>query len=407
MKAAKSLTISLILFSAAMIVIGCGNKNAGEEHEHTGQLWTCGMHPEVILEEPGNCPICGMKLTPLKAGVEATTELHEHDEHEQAGTETQKSMADMGKDKQKAGKNGKKILYWRAPMDPTYISDKPGKSPMGMDLIPVYEGEENLSSGSTISIDPVIVQNIGVKTALVEVRRLCRKIRTVAHVDYNEKKVYRVNIKFSGWIEKLYVDETGQAVRKGQPMLEIYSPELVATQEEYLLAFKNAQKLKASSLTDVQKSGDDLLRAARQRLLFWDIDEKQIRELEQSGKVRKTLTLYAPQKGIVISKHAEEGMQVMAGTDLYRVADLSRVWVYAHLFEYEIPWVKMGDVAEMELPYVPGKIFKGKVQYIYPYLDKKTRDVKVRIEVPNPNIELKPEMYVNVTFTGDLPQITP
>lgn len=389
MKATNFFMMILILFSAGVVVIGCGNEKASEEHTYSGQLWTCGMHTEVILEEPGNCPICGMKLVPLKTDSTAS------------------SQNSAGERLAETGKNGKKILYWRAPMDPTYISDKPGKSPMGMDLIPVYEGEEKTSGGTAISIDPTVVQNIGVKTAPVEIKYLRSEIRTVAHVDYDEQTIARVNVKFSGWIEKLHVNETGQAVRKGEPMLEIYSPELVATQEEYLLAYKNARKLKDSQLESARKSGEDLLRAARQRLLLWDIEERQIHELEQKGEVSKTMTIYSPQKGIVINKHVEEGMRVIPGMDLYRLADLSEVWVYAHLFEYEIPWVQVGDEAEMELPYVPGKVFTGKVKYIYPYLNQKTRDVKVRIEVPNPNLELKPEMYVNMKFSRTMTQATP
>ncbi|MFQ5629175.1 MAG: efflux RND transporter periplasmic adaptor subunit [bacterium] len=394
MKTTKFLALILILFSTAVIAIGCSGDKSDENQEHSGQLWTCGMHPEVILEEPGNCPICGMKLVPLKADSAATVEADQPRESEMAGAES-------------TDKKEKKIIYWRAPMDPKYTSDKPGKSPMGMDLIPVYEGEAKISGGSSISIDPSVALNIGVKTAAVEVRNLRREIRTVAHVDYDEETLCRVNVKFSGWIEKLYVDETGQAVGKGERMLEIYSPELVATQEEYLLAFKNAQKLKESSLENVRKSGEDLLRAARQRLLLWDIDERQIRELEQKGEVSKTMTIFSPQKGVVINKHIEEGMRVMPGMDLYRLADLSEVWVYAHLFEYEIPWVQVGDEAEMELPYIPGKPFKGKVKYIYPFLDQKTRDVKVRLEVPNPKFELKPEMYVNIKFNREMELATP
>lgn len=379
----------LMLFSAALIAIGCGSENAGTQRAQNGQLWTCGMHPDVILEEPGNCPICGMKLVPLKADSTAASQQP-----------TAKQTGDVDK-------RDKKILYWRAPMDPTYVSDKPGKSPMGMDLVPVYEGEEQTSGGATIRIDPAVALNIGVKTAQVEKRRLRHEIRTVAHVDYNEKTLCRVNVKFAGWIEKLYVDESGQAVRKGEPMLDIYSPELVATQEEYLLAYKTAQKLKESQIESARRSSEALLRAARQRLLLWDIEERQIRELEQRGEFAKTMTIYAPQNGIVIGKHVEEGMRVTPGMDLFRMADLSKVWVYAHLFEYEIPWVQIGDEAEMELPYVPGKVFTGKVQYIYPYLNQKTRDVRVRIEVPNPTLALKPEMYVNIKFNRKMEQITP
>lgn len=409
------LGITLVFALLGLGLVGCGGDETKEEAQtsEAKQLWTCGMHPQVIQDKPGNCPICGMKLTPLKtsaAAAQAAEQPHQesHGEMAQGESSEHASMEHQAQTKKATdGKKGKKILYWRAPMDPTYISDKPGKSPMGMDLIPVYEGEENLSGGSTITIDPVVVQNIGVRTADVEVKRLRREIRTVGHVDYNEENLYRVNIKFSGWVERLYVDETGQEVRKGQPMLEIYAPDLVATQEEYLLAYKNAQKLKASDIPEVRKSGEELLAAARQRLLYWDITEEQIRRLEESGEVVKRMTLYAPANGIVIHKNVENGTFVKPGMDLYRLADLSTVWVYAHLYEYEVPWVRVGDEVELESPYIPGIIYKGRVDYIYPYLDKKTRDVKVRILVPNPGLRLKPEMYVNVRFLHELSEPGP
>jgi len=391
---------------------GCGGEKTDQAKPASSeakQLWTCGMHPQVIQDKPGNCPICGMKLVPLKvsATVAATPQDSAAEAH--AGMDMgEKSQTEAGGEQAKAKDHkGKKILYWRAPMDPTYISDRPGKSPMGMDLIPVYEGEEPQASGATVTIDPAVVQNIGVKIAPVEVKKLRREIRTVAHVDYNEEAIYRVNVKFSGWIEKLFVNETGQVVRKGQPMLEIYSPELVATQEEYLLAYQNAQKLKNTPIEDIGESSENLLAAARQRLLFWDISKEEIARLEKDGVVKKTLTLYAPSSGIVVSKHVEEGMRVQPGMDLFRIADLSVVWVYAHLFEYEIPWVHVGDEAEMTLPYIPGKVFRGRVNYIYPYLDERARDVKVRLEVPNRNLELKPEMYANVKFEREMPVATP
>ncbi|MDQ7065881.1 MAG: efflux RND transporter periplasmic adaptor subunit [candidate division KSB1 bacterium] len=409
----------LIVAGLSMGMIACGDDKAKtEQSSESGQLWTCGMHPQVIQNEPGNCPICGMKLTPLRTEQQASEQaaagqVAEHKtnggaEHEMAEMDMGTADAPAGSEKAaKKSKKGKKILYWRAPMDPTYISDKPGKSPMGMDLIPVYEGEENLSTGSKIIIDPIVVQNIGVKTTRVEVKRLRREIRTVGHVDYNEEKLYRVNTKFSGWIEKLYVNETGQEVVKGMPMLEIYSPELVSTQEEYLLAYQNVQKLKDNAIPDIYRSALDLLAAARRRLRLWDITEAQIRELEEKGKVVKTMTIYSPQTGIVLHKNAEEGMYVKPGMDLFRIADLSSVWVYAHLFEYEVPWVAEGDEVEMESPYIPGVIFRGRVDYIYPYLDTKTRDVKVRIEVPNRGLRLKPQMYTNVHFLHELERETP
>ncbi len=419
---AGSLLAIFVVATAGAGIWGCSSEKKPEaataQKAEATQLWTCGMHPQVIQDKPGNCPICGMKLTPVKAEAATTTGAHEHDagmtmgetraaEAKPTGEMAMASTSPADTPSKTKSKKEKKILYWRAPMDPTYISDKPGKSPMGMDLIPVYEGEEPTSGGSTITIDPNVVQNIGVRTAPVEVKKLHREIRTVGHVDYDEETMYRINTKFSGWIEKLYVDETGQRVYKGQPMLDIYSPELVATQEEYLLAYKNAQKLRNSQFAEVAQSGDDLLQAVRQRLLLWDISEAQIRELETTGQVRKTMTLYAPHDCIVIHKNAEEGMYAKAGMDLFRVADLTKVWVYAHLFEYEIPWVHVGDEVEMESPYIPGIVYKGRVKYIYPYLDKKTRDVKVRLEVPNPDLRLKPQMYVNVRFLDEMKQPTP
>ena len=228
----------LLLFSflmLALLLAACGKGESDQETAQEGkQLYSCGMHPQVIQDEPGNCPICGMKLTPIKmqTGVAVTGE-HQHFGKE-TGDTAEAKRATNGK------KKDKKILYWRAPMDPAYISEEPGKSPMGMDLIPVYEGEE-VASGSTISIDPVTVQNMGIRTAEVKRQPFSRIIRTVGHIDYDEESLYSINIKFPGWIEKLFVERTGDFVRKGQPLFEIYSPELVATQEEYLLAYKNQQ----------------------------------------------------------------------------------------------------------------------------------------------------------------------
>jgi len=400
-RAEAIVTLGLFVVALAALpgsFLGCGggdeepDSKSGELVSEEKQLWTCGMHPEVILEEPGSCPICGMNLVPLKQGTAPLqTEAHEH-----------RDSSSVTTDVHQVERKGKTILYWRAPMDPTFVSAKPGKSPMGMDLIPVYEGEEDITGGPTISIDPVTVQNIGVQTAPVEKVNLYRVIRAVGHVDYNEETLSRVNIKFSGWIEKLHVDETGQQVRRGQAMLEIYSPELVSTQEEYLLALRNMKKLGASPFSEVTESSRSLLESTRRRLLYWDISEGQIKDLEEKGTISKTVMLFAPVNGVVIDKMAEEGMRVTPGMDLFRIADLSEIWVYAHIYEYEVPWVEVGQPAEMDLPYSPGKTFKGKVEYIYPYLDQKARDIKVRLVFQNPDLELKPQMYANVQLESRL-----
>ncbi|HKI52309.1 MAG TPA: efflux RND transporter periplasmic adaptor subunit [Geothermobacteraceae bacterium] len=330
--------------------------------------YTCGMHPMIIVDEPGSCPICGMDLVPLKAGVGA------------------------GAAAKPAGE--RKIKYWQAPMDPTYIRDEPGKSPMGMDLIPVYEDEA--ASGSTISIDPVTAQNMGVRTAPVTRMNLARTVRTVGLVAYPEPLQYAINTKIGGWIEKLYVNETGQQVKKGQKLLEIYSPELVSAQEEYLLALKNSNTLVKSPFPQIAESGRQLLEASKRRLQLWDISDAQIARLEKDRRVEKTMALFAPHNGIVSMKMVQEGQFAKPGMDLLTISDISKVWVQADIYEYELPWIKIGQQAEIVLPFVGSKTVSGTLSYLYPYVEPKTRTVKARFELANPDIELKPDMYVNV-----------
>jgi Cu(I)/Ag(I) efflux system membrane fusion protein len=299
-------------------------------------------------------------------------------------------------------KKKRKIKYWQAPMDPTYIRDKPGKSPMGMDLIPVYEDEGGESDSGAIRIDPITVQDIGVKTEIIKKRPLSREIRTVGRVAYDEKRVEDVHTKIEGWVEKLYVDFLGEEVKKGAPLLSIYSPELVSTQEEYLLALKYRKSLAASPFSAVSEGADTLLSSTRKRLELFDITPRQIDEIEKSGKVRKDLVLHSPAHGVVIEKTVQEGMYVQPGKNLYTIADISDVWIYADIYEYELPWLKLGQSADMNLSYLPGKAFHGKIIFIYPFLDKKSRTVKVRMEFANPGWELKPDMYTNVTIRSKI-----
>jgi Cu(I)/Ag(I) efflux system membrane fusion protein/cobalt-zinc-cadmium efflux system membrane fusion protein len=309
--------------------------------------------------------------------------------------------ARAAKNELKAGmvdpKTGKKIKYWTSPMDPTYISPKPGKSPMGMDLVPVYEekGEEK-ESASTIRIDPVTMQNMGVRLGRVQREALVKDIRTIGNITYDETKIFTVNTKFSGWIEKLYINFIGEDVKKGQPLFDIYSPELVSAQEEYLLALNQYRKLGNSSYTGIRDGARRLLEASRTRLRYWDLTERQIARIDKSGRVQKILTIYSPASGIVTQKEAFIGHYVKEGEHQYEIVDLSSVWVDVDVYEYELPWVKKGMVAEMDLSYIPGKRFKGKVLFIYPYLDAKTRTAKLRLAFANPGYELKPGMYANI-----------
>ncbi len=294
-------------------------------------------------------------------------------------------------------KTGKKIKYWVSPMDPTYIRNEPGKSPMGMDLVPVYEEEgEAKEPASTIRIDPVTMQNMGVRLGRVQRKALIKYIRTVGNITFDETKIFTVNTKFSGWIEKLYVNFLGEDVKKGQPLFDIYSPELVTAQEEYLLALKQYNSLSNSSYARIRKGAQRLLEASRTRLRYWDLTDKQIEQIEKSGKVQKTLTIYSPATGVVTKKDAFKGNYVKKGENQYSIVDLSNVWVDVDVYEYELPWVRKGMAAEMELAYIPGKRFKGKVLFIYPYLEAKTRTAKLRLSFSNPGYQLKPGMYADI-----------
>lgn len=348
---------------------------ASQPVEGGGETWyTCGMHPNVLQKGPGDCPICQMKLTPLKK------------EGEGGG----------GASKER------KVLYWRAPMDPNYISDKPGKSPMGMDLVPVYADEQESASAHAIRIDPVTVQNMGIRTTTVKRGPLVKTIRTLGRVDYDEQLVTFVDTKFSGWIEKLDVDETGQHVDKGQVLFAVYSPELYAAQQEYLSAVQNLPRLEASEFAPAREEAAKLVEAAVTKLKYYDVSDEQIETLRDTGKIEKRLAIHSPATGIVTEKMALEGMYVKPGMRLYTIADLTRVWVYVDVYEYQLPWIRVGQDATMTLPYIPGQRFAGQVVYIYPFLEKQTRVIKVRLEFENPALQLKPGMYANVKLESQL-----
>ncbi len=258
------------------------------------------------------------------------------------------------------------------------------------------EGKMQEVSPGTVQISPERQQLIGVKIGAVEFRPLEKVIRTVGRVDYDEKRLATISPKIGGWIEDLYVDFTGRFVQQGEPLLTLYSPELVSTQEEYLLALRAKKDLVKSPFPEVASSGSSLAESAKRRLKLWDITEEQIKALEESGQSKKTLTLYSPFSGIVLEKMAYKGMNVMPGMALYKLADLSVVWLIADIYEYELPFIQLGHQAAIQLSYLPGELFTGKVIYIYPSLDPNTRTARVRLELPNAHGKLKPEMYANV-----------
>jgi Cu(I)/Ag(I) efflux system membrane fusion protein len=253
-----------------------------------------------------------------------------------------------------------------------------------------------------VFVSPERQQISGVRWGRVEYRNLERVIRTVGRMEFDEKKVSTVNPKIGGWIEELYVDYTGKLVRKGQPLLSIYSPDLVAAQEEVLLALKAKKIISSSPIADVAEGGDRLLQGARRRLLLWDITAQQLETLEQTGEIKKSMVLYSPADGFVMEKMAFKGMSIMPGTALYKIGDLSSIWVIADIYESEMPFIKIGDRAQISLAYFPGETFEGTATYIYPSLDPKTRTAKVRFDLPNPEFKLKPEMWANVELKTSL-----
>ena len=307
-------------------------------------------------------------------------------------TDLSTSKADVGK---KGNESGREIAYWRSPMNPNYIRDEPGKSPMGNDLIPVYEDE---IGEQEIRISPTMTQNIGVKTEKIKIRNLSRTIRTIGRLTYDERKVMHVHTKYEGWIEKLHVDYTGQKVNKGDLLMEIYSPVLVSTQEELLLALKYSESFKDNPFPEITLGADRLLKSTRRKLELLDVPKHQIDTLIEDRKISKTMHIHSPVNGFVINKPAVHGMRIKPGMGLYTIADLSNIWVLADIYEYELPWVKIGQPVKMELPYYPGKEFIGKITYIDPYLESKSRTIKVRMEFENINGELKPDMYSNITL---------
>jgi len=302
---------------------------------------------------------------------------------------------------------GRKILYWYDPMHPAYKSDKPGKAPdCGMDLEPVYEEPvAQPASGARVSlpesafrITPEKQQLIGVQYGIVARQPLTKKIRAVARLAYDETRIRRVYSRIEGWIDKVYVDFTGQLVSKGQPLIAVYSPEVLATQEEYLLALKAREKLGGSAYKEVSAGAISLLGAARRRLELWDVPDQLISELEKTGKPSRSLVLPSPAAGFVLSRNSYVNQKITPETELYAIADLSTIWAIADFYEYEVHDVRMGQRIVLTVSSFPGRTFEGKVTYIYPQLADSTRTLRVRAEFLNSGFALKPDMYADANL---------
>jgi len=311
------------------------------------------------------------------------------------------SSADGGGTSEATGE--RKVLFWRNPMNPAVTSPVPTKDSMGMDYLPVYaDGDSGGDEpAGTVKIDPVTVQNIGVRTAKAERRSLARQLNALGRVDFNEERLARLHPKTSGWIERLMVDETGVLVSKGTILLALYSPDLVAAQREYLVALENWEAVRNSTTGRMKKSAKNLLRSSRERLELFDVPAHQIRELEKSRKIKKQLHIHSPFTGRIMHIGGRKGQYITAKNELYLIADLSRIWVNVDIYEDDLPWMKIGDQAEMTVRAAPGRLFTGKVTFIHPTMQKKSRTVRVRLEFDNPDLVLKPGMFANVVLHVD------
>jgi len=298
-------------------------------------------------------------------------------------------------------KQQRTILFYRSAMNPSVTSSMPKKDAMGMDYVPVYAAADNETASTPpglVTIDPVTVQDIGVRTAIAKRSTISHTIRAVGRVDFDEERLARLHPKTEGWIEKLRIDKTGEWVKKGTDLLSIYSPQLVSSQQEYLLALNNLKALERSPFKDIRQGAVELVKSSRERLKLLDAPEHQIRELEKSRSIKKSLHIHTPVTGTVMKIGVREGQYVTPATELYLIADLSRVWVYADIYEYELPWVRVGDRADMRLAAIPGSTYHGRVNYIYPYAEAKTRTIQVRLAFDNPLLLLKPELFADVTI---------
>jgi RND family efflux transporter MFP subunit len=373
-------TTTRVLFLLAVGLLLAGGiaacRRGGGPAAKTGavkQQYHCPMHPTYVSDRPGQCPICKMDLVPIQPAAAAPAE--------------------------------RRLLYYRSPMDPPVRSDVPRKDEMGMDFVPVYEDEAAgplVAGRAMVALSPERRQLLGVRSEAVARRHLERTIRTVGRVAIDERRLHHVHTKYEAYVENLYVNTIGQMVRKGDHLAGLYSPELVASQQEYLLAYRAQQRLAGSNIASVAKGGADLLEAARQRLLFWDMAPDDIAALERSGQVQRTVDLHAELPGYVLQKAAVHGMRVTPADILFDIADLSAVWILADVYESDLATVELGTAAEVTLPYQPGRTWRGRVTFINPLVEPGTRTVKARVEVANGDHALKPEMFADVVLRREL-----
>ncbi len=332
--------------------------------------WVDPMHPAYKSDRPGIAPDCGMKLEPVYAEPQPAPE-------------------------QPKGR----ILYWRDPQDPQYRADKPGLNPeTGNELEPVYETGGDILPPGTVHVPADKQQLIGVRYGVAELTSGLRRFRALGRVNYDESRLVKVHSKVEGWVEEVFADFTGKGVAKGEPLLTLYSPQILASQRDLLLAARAHQLLKGSPLEVVQEQSGHLLAAARRRLELWDLSPAEIDEVLRTQQPLRTVTLYAPASGVILKREAFPSRYVTPETELYTLADLGRVWIVADVFEPDAAFIRVGQTARVRMAHLPGPSFAARVSYIQPELDPETRTLRVRLEAENPGGRLKPEMFADVDF---------
>jgi Cu(I)/Ag(I) efflux system membrane fusion protein len=357
-------------------------------HDHAGEglaaapakeQWQCPMHPSIVQDHPGDCPICGMKLVKV-AATAAPAGGGAGGAQAAAGAEAQKDL-------------------WQCPMHPSIVEDHPGDCPIcGMKLVKVERSDVSPEGLSGVTIDSARQQLIGLRIAHAELGEVGGTWRTSGRVAVDETRVHHVNVKFSGFMEHVHGDFVGRPVRKGEPLFSIYSPELLAAQQEFLLALDTRKRLAQTG--GMVSDGETLVAASRRKLELWDVPRSEIARIEETGQASRTVTFFSPASGVITKKDVVPGMRVNAGDMPFEIVDLSRVWVLADAYESDLRQVKVGMTARLTLKAFPDRTFNGRVAFIDPMLDPKSRTAKVRVEFANPTGELKPEMFGDVVLHG-------
>jgi RND family efflux transporter MFP subunit len=379
------LVLALLALAAALAagISACGRATSKDARYY------CPMHPTYVSGRPGDCPICNMRLVKAEKGI-SMSDL----EPTKSATEPPALAA--------GPPDERKILFYRSPMDPSITSPVPRKDDMGMDYVPVYSDEVESEPGGIEGLAPVAVgaearRLAGIQTAPARRELLLQGIRAVGTVVPDETRIRVVHTKVAGWIDKLHVNFMGQFVRRGQPIVDIYSPELLASQEEFLRALAASRQL-AGATPEASGASINLVQAARRRLELFDVPPSFIATLERTGEPQRAVTLHAPASGYVTAKDVFEGQQIQPGMELFAVTDFSRVWIEADVYEYEAPLVQVGQQATLSLPFDPNVQLDGRVDYVYPYMNPETRTLKVRFQFLNRDLVLKPAMYVDVSL---------